>query len=135
MMRADLMLRAALVALDEAGDPTRVRAGIEAARKAAPALKQMARPANAVKRIAWAASQLAMFANDPARAYSRLRELVAALFEPLATYRRAAAPAPEVAMQMKPGALIDALAPQPRVLAREVALVAKLDAKALLGDA
>jgi hypothetical protein len=115
---AEPFLRAALVAIDDAGDPTAVRATIEAALVEAAPLASISRPTNAKKRVAWAAHQLAMAADHPARAYSRLRELLAALFEPFAGSAprlarisdvvcdrgRRNAHRPEVAAAMKPAA-------------------------------
>src|SRR5215207_7696734 len=129
-MRGELFLRAARLALDEVGDPTRVKSVLDAP---AP-LRQLARPPGTVKRVAWNVQRLAMFADDPARAYAQLHELCNTLFEPLATQRRPAAPAPEVAMTLSPAALLDALAPQPRVMPRELAVAAKLDSAFLLAD-
>ena len=133
-MRGELFLRAAVFALDEAGDPTRVRGVVEAALETPAPLRPLARPSGIVKRVAWSAARLAMFADDPARAYAQLRELCGTLFEPLATQRRVAAPAPEVAMTLSPSALVDAIAPRPRVLPRELAVAAKLDSEFLLAD-
>jgi len=127
-------VRAALAAIDEAGDPTHVRSIVEGALVEAAPLRRLARPAGAKPRVGWAARQLAMAADQPARAYARLQELVAALFEPVAGTARPPAPAPEVAAAATPGALLDALAPPPRVLSREVALAAKLDPDALLAE-
>jgi HEAT repeat protein len=129
-MRGELFLRAARLALDEVGDPTRVKSVLDAPAQ----LRPTARPPSTVKRIAWNVQRLAMFADDPARAYAQLHELCNTLFEPLATQRRPAAPAPEVAMTLSPGALLDALAPQPRVMPRELAVAAKLDSEFLLAD-
>lgn len=133
-MRGEPFLRAALLALDEVGDPTRVAGTITAALAAPAPVRQLARPAGAVKRVAWHAARLAMFADDPARAYAQLRELCGTLFAPLATQRRPAAPAPEVALTLAPAALLDALAPPPRIPPRELAAAAKLDSAFLLED-
>lgn len=124
-------MRTALLALDEVGDPTRVRGVVEAA--PAP-VRPLARPPGTVKRVAWNAARLAMFADDPARAYAQLHELCNTLFEPMAGQRRPSPPAPEVAMTLSPEALLDALAPPPRVMPRELAVAAKLDSEFLLGD-
>ncbi len=139
MTAAEPVLRAALFALDEVGDPTGARAILEQALIQALPLVSLHRPPAAKKVVTWAATQMAMSADDAGRAYSRLRELLAALFTPLAGNRaigRAAiaAPAPEVAMTMTPATLVDALAPRPRVLARPIALDAKLDPRALLAE-
>jgi hypothetical protein len=129
-MRGELFLRAAVLALDEVGDPTRVRALLDAP---APQ-RHTPRPPRTVKRVAWNVTRLAMFADDPARAYAQLHELCNTLFEPLATQRRPSPPAPEVAMTLPPAALLDALAPPPRVMPRELAIAAKLDSAFLLDD-
>lgn len=142
-MKAEPFVRVALAAIDEAGDPTGDRAIVEAALVSAAPLARLARPANARKRVTWAARQLAIAADQPARAYERLGELVAALFEPLATRPtrfdptappRPTLPAPEVAAKMTPAALLDVLAPPPRILSRDIASTAKLDIEALLAD-
>ena len=134
--RGDRFVRAALLALDECGDPVRVRGDVAAAlAKPDAARRDTARPPGRVKRVAWSAGRLAKHADDPARAYMALRELCAALFEPVAGAARAPAPAPEVALGLEPTALLDAIAPPPRVLARELALTAGLDTTALLADA
>ncbi len=137
-MTAAPFIRAALAALDEAGDPTDARAIVERALTAAAPLARLPRPANARKRVTWAARQLAMAADHPARAYARAGDLIAALFEPLAGSTRPRPPAPEVAAAMTPDALVDALAPPPRVLARDIAhdLATRgaLDPAALLAD-
>jgi hypothetical protein len=127
-------LRTALLALDEANDPTFARPILENALVEAAPLVSLHRPASAKKVVTWAAQQMAMHADTPARAYSRLRELLAALFEPLAGSRPIHAPAPEVALAMPPAALLEALAPAPRVLARALAVGEKLDARGLLAD-
>lgn len=133
-VRGELFLRAALVALDEIGDPTNVGAAITAALEIPAAPRQIAKPAGTLKRVAWSAQQLAMCADDPARAYANLRELCGALFEPIAGGRRAPAPAPEVALTLSSAALVDALVPPPRVMARELAIAAKPDIDALLAS-
>jgi hypothetical protein len=135
-VRGELFLRAALVALDEARDPLRIRSTIANALDTPAPPRNLPKPTGTLKRIAWAADQLAMCADDPARAYANLRELVGVMLEPLAGTRRAAAPAPEVALTLSPSSLLDALMPPPRVLAREVAIAAKpdLDIDALLAS-
>ncbi len=159
-VQAEPFVRAALAAIDEAGDPCEVRAILEAALTAAAPLERLPRPPNAKKRVVWAARQLAIAADQPARAYERLRELVAALWEPLATSSeaitlglpsqptlefaagqaavagppRSSAPAPEVAAAMAPPQLIEMLAPAPRVLAREIAVTLDVDPAVLLAE-
>ena len=133
MTAAAPFLRAALVALDEAGDPTGDRQlPVDAIDQAQP-LVSFHKPGTAKKVVGWAATQMAMSAEDPGRAYSWLRELLRALLEPVGG-RRGAAPAPEVAMAMTPGELVETLAPSPRVIARALAAGMKLDVKALLAD-
>ncbi len=127
-------LRAALHALDEAGDPTGDRQiVVDAIERALPRVS-FHKPGTAKKVVGWAATQIAMSADDPGRAYSWLRELLRALFEPVDN-RRGAAPAPEVAMAMSPAELVETLAPAPRVIARAIATWMKLDSRALLADA
>jgi hypothetical protein len=114
-----VLLEAASRALDEAGDPTGCRDVLEAVPPPALAV----RPARRKQRVTWAAGQLAHHAaaGDPARAYRALRELVTALHEPVLGAARPPAPAPEVALALAPAALLDAIAPPPRVLAAELA--------------
>lgn len=133
MTAAAPFLRAALVALDEAGDPTGDRQLLVDAIDQAQPLVSFHKPGTAKKVVGWAATQMAMSAEDPGRAYSWLRELLRALLEPVGG-RRGAAPAPEVAMAMTPGELVETLAPSPRVIARALAAGMKLDVKALLAD-
>jgi hypothetical protein len=133
-VRGSLFLRAALLALDETGDPTNLAPAITAALEAPAAPRAIAKPTGTLKRVAWSAEQLAMCAGDPARAYANLRELLAAMFEPVAGTRRAPAPAPEVALTLTPAALVDVLAAPPRVMARELAIAAKPDIEALLAS-
>jgi hypothetical protein len=126
-------LRAALHAVDEAGDPTGDRQILVDAIERAQPLVSFHKPSTARKVVGWAATQMAMSAEDPGRAYSWLRELLRALLEPV-DGRRGAAPAPEVAMAMAPGELVETLAPAPRVIARALAAGLKLDARALLAE-
>ncbi|MBA2543233.1 MAG: hypothetical protein H0V17_26565 [Deltaproteobacteria bacterium] len=134
MTAAEPILRVALLALDEAGDPTSSRSTIEQALQAAAPLERLHRPSSARRQVTWGVAQLAMAAEQPARAYSRLRELLTVLFEPFNGAPRPAAPAPEVALGMAPAALLDTLAPPPRVLSRDLAVGQKLDVRALLAD-
>jgi len=132
-------MRAALFALAEANVSSEELAGarqtlIDALDRAEP-LVSLHKPATAKRVVGWAATQMAMSAESPARAYSRLRELLAALFEPLAGSRPSPAPAPEVAMALTPAALVEALAASPRVLARALAVGAKLEIRTLLVEA
>lgn len=133
MTAAAPFLRAALFALDEAGDPTGDRQLLVDAIEQAQPLVSFHKPGTAKKVVGWAATQMAMSAEDPGRAYSWLRELLRALLEPVGG-RRGAAPAPEVAMAMTPGELVEMLAPSPRVIARAIAAGMKLEVKALLAD-
>lgn len=133
MTAAAPFLHAALFALDEAGDPTGDRQIIVDAIERAQPLVSFHKPGTAKKVVGWAATQMAMSAQDPGRAYSWLRELLRALLE-LVGDKRGAAPAPEVAMTMSPAELVETLAPAPRVIARAIAAGLKLDAKALLAD-
>jgi hypothetical protein len=126
-------LRAALHAVDEAGDPTGDRQILVDAIERAQPLVSFHKPSTARKVVGWAATQMAMSAEDPGRAYSWLRELLRALLDPV-DGRRGAAPAPEVAMAMAPGELVETLAPAPRVIARALAAGLKLDARALLAE-
>lgn len=134
MTAAAPFLRAALFALDEAGDPTGDRQIVVDAIERARPLVSFHKPNTAKKVVGWAATQMAMSAEDPGRAYSWLRELLRALLEPVGD-TRGAAPAPEVAMAMQPAELVEALAPAPRVIARAIAAGLKLDVKALLAEA
>ncbi len=134
MTAAAPFLRAALFALDEAGDPTGDRQIVVDAIEKAQPLVSFHKPGTAKKVVGWAATQMAMSAEDPGRAYSWLRELLRALLEPVGG-TRGAAPAPEVAIAMSPGELVETLAPTPRVIARAIAAGSKLDAKALLAGA
>lgn len=133
MTAAAPFLRAALFALDEAGDPTGDRQILVDAIAQAQPLVSFHKPGTAKKVVGWAATQMAMSAEDPGRAYSWLRELLRALLEPVGD-RRGAAPAPEVAMTMAPAELVETIAPAPRVIARAIAAGAKLDVTALLAD-
>jgi hypothetical protein len=126
-------LRAALFALDEVGDPTGDRQILVDAIEKAQPLVSFHKPGTPKKVVGWAATQMAMSAEDPGRAYSWLRELLRALLEPVGG-RRGAAPAPEVAMAMTPGELVETLAPSPRVIGRAIAAGSKLDARALLAE-
>ena len=116
-------MRAALVVLDEAGDPTRCRDVIASALAGGAAPELAVRPAQRKQQVAWAARQLAAHAaaGDTARAYRALRELVAALLEPVAGAIVFPAPAPEVALALDAQALVDALAAPPRVVPPELA--------------
>lgn len=133
-MSSERFLRAALLALDEIGDPTESRAIIEAALTTAAPLRALPAPQTLLKRVDWHAAKLAMYAAEPARAYAQLHELCTTLFDPIAGTGRPAAPAPEVAIALTPAQLVDALAPTPRVMARELAIAAKLDSAFLLED-
>ena len=133
------MLHVALAALDEAGDPMRCRDVIEAAIAGGTAPELAVRPPQRKQQVTWAVRQLAahVAGNDPARAYRALRELLGALFEPVAGSTAArspvsglpdagepalrSAPAPEVALTMPAARLLDVLAPPPRVVPAELA--------------
>lgn len=133
-MNSDRFLRAALIALDEIGDPTDARGVVEAALAKPPPLQAHPAPQSTLKRIGWHAAKLAMYAKEPARAYAELHALCTALFDPIPGSARPAAPAPEVALTMSPAALVDALSPSPRVATRELAIAAALDTEFLLED-
>ncbi|MEO8703438.1 MAG: HEAT repeat domain-containing protein [Kofleriaceae bacterium] len=131
-----VFLHAGLAALDEAGDPTTVRSVLVRVLAGEPPPPRAVRPKPRKKRIEWAADQLAFHAtaNDAARAYRALCELVWMLFEPLALARPAPPPAPEVAAALAVPALLDAILAPPRVLARDLATTSDRDVRRLLAD-
>lgn len=129
MTPAEPFLRVALLAVDEAGDPVAIRDVLVRAIERAEPLVSLHKPATARRVVEWAAIQMAMNAGDPARAYSWLRQLLAALLGPVGD-ARPRPPAPEVALAMPPAELLEALAPSPRVIARAIA-VAGTSARAL----
>ena len=69
-MKAERLLRAALAALDEVGDPTGVRGVVAAALASSAPLRALPAPPGTLKRIGWHAAKLAMYADDP-RAHTR----------------------------------------------------------------